>query len=74
MLNFQDPNVIVQEIVHMPAVQPHSTFRIQLNPYSNRRSGEALAAFDDIFLWEFFTTLDLEWSVIRGNRPYRWTI
>jgi hypothetical protein len=24
--------------------------------------------------WEFFTTLDFEWSVIRGNRPYRWTI
>ncbi|KAI0294359.1 hypothetical protein BC826DRAFT_341327 [Russula brevipes] len=27
-----------------------------------------------IFLWEFFTTLDYEWSVIRGRRPYRWTI
>ncbi|KAH9974557.1 hypothetical protein BGW80DRAFT_1458099 [Lactifluus volemus] len=25
-------------------------------------------------LWEFFTTLHFEWSVIRGNRPYRWTI
>jgi hypothetical protein len=24
--------------------------------------------------WEFLTTLDFEWSVIRGNRPYRWTI
>jgi hypothetical protein len=24
--------------------------------------------------WEFFTTLDYEWSVIRGRRPYRWTI
>jgi hypothetical protein len=24
--------------------------------------------------WEFFTTLDFEWSIIRGNRPYRWTI
>ena len=24
--------------------------------------------------WEFFTTLDYEWSVIRGDRPYRWTI
>ncbi|KAH9984717.1 hypothetical protein BJV77DRAFT_952471, partial [Russula vinacea] len=24
--------------------------------------------------WEFFTTLDYEWDVIRGNRPYRWTI
>ncbi|KAH9957060.1 hypothetical protein BGW80DRAFT_230996 [Lactifluus volemus] len=30
--------------------------------------------FGGIFLWEFFTTLDFEWSVIRGNRPYRWTI
>ncbi|KAH9957071.1 hypothetical protein BGW80DRAFT_231534 [Lactifluus volemus] len=27
-----------------------------------------------VFLWEFFTTLDFEWSVIRGGRRYRWTI
>ncbi|KAH9974539.1 hypothetical protein BGW80DRAFT_146035 [Lactifluus volemus] len=31
-------------------------------------------AFGGIFLWEFFTTLDFEWNVIRGRRPYRWTI
>ena len=24
--------------------------------------------------WEFFTTLDYEWRVIRGGLPYRWTI
>jgi hypothetical protein len=24
--------------------------------------------------WEFITTLDYEWSVIRGRRPYRWSI
>ena len=24
--------------------------------------------------WEFITTLEYEWSVIRGSRPYRWTI
>ena len=24
--------------------------------------------------WEFVTTLDYEWSVIRGQRPFRWTI
>ena len=24
--------------------------------------------------WEYFTTLEYEWSVIRGRRPYRWTI
>ncbi|KAF8264185.1 hypothetical protein EI94DRAFT_510679 [Lactarius quietus] len=29
---------------------------------------------DGIFIWEFFVTLDYEWSVIRGHRPYRWTI
>ncbi|KAH9969967.1 hypothetical protein BGW80DRAFT_621651 [Lactifluus volemus] len=27
-----------------------------------------------VFLWEFFTTLDFEWSIIRGGRRYRWTI
>ncbi|KAI0294345.1 hypothetical protein BC826DRAFT_340591 [Russula brevipes] len=29
---------------------------------------------DGVYLWEFFTTLDYEWEVIRGRRPYRWTI
>jgi hypothetical protein len=29
---------------------------------------------DGIFIWEFITNLDYEWDVIRGNRPYRWTI
>jgi hypothetical protein len=24
--------------------------------------------------WEFVTTLDYEWSIIRRRRPYRWTI
>jgi hypothetical protein len=24
--------------------------------------------------WEFVTTLDYEWSIIWGRRPYRWTI
>ena len=24
--------------------------------------------------WEFLTTLDYEWSVIRKHRAYRWTI
>ncbi|KAF8496177.1 hypothetical protein F5888DRAFT_1804314 [Russula emetica] len=30
--------------------------------------------FDGIFIWEFFTTFGYEWDVIRGHRPYRWTI
>jgi len=29
---------------------------------------------DGIYIWEFFTNLDYEWSVIQGHRPYRWTI
>lgn len=24
--------------------------------------------------WEFFMTLDYEFDIIRGRRPYRWTI
>jgi hypothetical protein len=24
--------------------------------------------------WELVTTLDYEWDIIRGRRPYRWTI
>jgi hypothetical protein len=27
-----------------------------------------------IYSWEYFITLDLEWNVIRGRRPHRWTI
>ncbi|KAH9958702.1 hypothetical protein BC827DRAFT_1269315 [Russula dissimulans] len=27
-----------------------------------------------LYFWEFFTTLELEWNVIRGRRPYIWTI
>jgi len=27
-----------------------------------------------IYIWEFITTLDFEWSVIRRHRSYRWTI
>jgi hypothetical protein len=27
-----------------------------------------------IYSWEFVTTLDYEWSVIRRHRPFRWTI
>ena len=26
------------------------------------------------YSWEFFTTLDYEWSIMQGHRPYRWTI
>ncbi|KAH9954848.1 hypothetical protein BC827DRAFT_921592 [Russula dissimulans] len=30
-------------------------------------------AVGGLYIWEFFTTLDYEWSVIRGRRPYLWT-
>ncbi|KAH9954845.1 hypothetical protein BC827DRAFT_921301 [Russula dissimulans] len=29
---------------------------------------------DGLYIWEFVTTLDYEWSFIRRRRPYRWTI
>ncbi|KAF8487267.1 hypothetical protein DFH94DRAFT_20344 [Russula ochroleuca] len=29
---------------------------------------------DGLFLWEFITTLDFEWSIIQRRRSYRWTI
>jgi len=31
-------------------------------------------ALAGLFIWEFVTTLDYEWSVIQGHRRYRWTI
>ncbi|KAI0278979.1 hypothetical protein BC826DRAFT_1113123 [Russula brevipes] len=27
-----------------------------------------------LYIWEFVTTLDYEWSIFCGRRPYRWTI
>ncbi|KAF8487259.1 hypothetical protein DFH94DRAFT_19907 [Russula ochroleuca] len=27
-----------------------------------------------LFIWEFVTTLDFEWTIIQGRRRYRWTI
>ncbi|KAI0287041.1 hypothetical protein BC826DRAFT_76133 [Russula brevipes] len=27
-----------------------------------------------LYIWEFATTLDYEWSIISGHRPYRWTV
>ncbi|KAI9446987.1 hypothetical protein F5148DRAFT_744025 [Russula earlei] len=29
---------------------------------------------DGLYIWEFVTTVDYEWSVIQGHRPYRSTI
>lgn len=34
----------------------------------------ALAFNVTLFSWEFFTTLYFEWDVIRGRRPYLWSI
>ncbi|KAI9436151.1 hypothetical protein F5148DRAFT_1294653 [Russula earlei] len=31
-------------------------------------------AVDALYIWEFVTSLDYEWSVIKGRRPYLWTI
>ncbi|KAI0281960.1 hypothetical protein BGY98DRAFT_1094571 [Russula aff. rugulosa BPL654] len=31
-------------------------------------------AMSALYIWEFITTLDYEWKVIRGRLPYRWTI
>ncbi|KAH9962366.1 hypothetical protein BC827DRAFT_1383527 [Russula dissimulans] len=31
-------------------------------------------AVGGLYIWEFITHLDYEWSIIRGHRPYRWTI
>ena len=42
-----------------------------------KRSGFCLSQYNPRLLdpsWEFFTTLDYEWNVIRGRLPYRWTI
>jgi len=33
-----------------------------------------LHTVDGLYIWEFVTTLEYEWTVVRGTRPYRWTI
>ncbi|KAF8487410.1 hypothetical protein DFH94DRAFT_687893 [Russula ochroleuca] len=48
------------------------------DPVTIAKDAEAIVKLwhltDGIFIWEFFTTLHYEWDVIRGHRPYRWTI
>jgi hypothetical protein len=48
------------------------------NPVTITREYSSLVklwhVLDGVFIWEFFTTLYFEWDVIRGRRPYRWTI
>ncbi|KAF8487413.1 hypothetical protein DFH94DRAFT_26344 [Russula ochroleuca] len=48
------------------------------NPVTIAKDAEAMVKLwhltDGIFIWEFLTTLHYEWDVIRGHRPYRWTI
>jgi hypothetical protein len=34
----------------------------------------AIQLSESLSRWEFFTTLDYEWRVIRRRLPYRWTI
>ncbi|KAI0052431.1 hypothetical protein FA95DRAFT_1601803 [Auriscalpium vulgare] len=33
-----------------------------------------LHCIDGLYIWEYVTTLNYEWEVITGKRPYRWTI
>ncbi|KAI0045909.1 hypothetical protein FA95DRAFT_81333 [Auriscalpium vulgare] len=33
-----------------------------------------LHLIDGIYIWEYFMSLEYEWSVLTGKRPYRWTI
>ncbi|KAH9970478.1 hypothetical protein BJV74DRAFT_990521 [Russula compacta] len=59
MADVSDPaSAIVALSLCLPHHQPSALVESQPSTYS----------------WEFFTTLDYEWSVIRGHRPYRWTI
>jgi hypothetical protein len=32
------------------------------------------SAVDGLYIWEFITTLNYEWSIIRGRRSHNWTI
>ena len=43
-------------------------------PVSILASFYVLCSLICLFSWEFFTTLDYEWRIIRGNLPHRWTI
>ncbi|KAH9962362.1 hypothetical protein BC827DRAFT_1383522 [Russula dissimulans] len=40
----------------------------------SRVEGVLSTAACGLYIWEFITHLDYEWSVVQGHRPYRWTI
>ncbi|KAH9968291.1 hypothetical protein BJV74DRAFT_868632 [Russula compacta] len=49
----------------------HDPVVFALNRWDVVKLNHALAG---IYFWEFFTTLDFEWSVVQGHRPYLRTI
>ncbi|KAI9433440.1 hypothetical protein F5148DRAFT_1372202 [Russula earlei] len=58
MANYHDPTVIAQHFFDL----------------STGTVAKFWHVVDGLYIWEFFTTLDYEASVIQGRRPYRWTI
>jgi len=52
----------------------HCVWSVHVRRVYRSASPPSLPRLNSIFSWEFFTTLDYEWSVIRRHRPYRWTI
>ena len=53
--------------LYCPAALAPSLYSLYLT--TQRVNGELLRC-----RWEFVSTLKYEWDVLRGNRPYRWTI
>ncbi|KAH9956520.1 hypothetical protein BC827DRAFT_752320 [Russula dissimulans] len=50
-------------------VNYHNPITIEAEQLAVIKLWHAAAA---LYLWEFFTTLDYEWSIIQGRRPFRW--
>ncbi|KAI0287036.1 hypothetical protein BC826DRAFT_1120066 [Russula brevipes] len=64
MVNFHDPAVVVNDLPRAT----HKIFRLTVAYV------KLMHTLIGLYIWEFITTLDYEWSIFWGRRPYRWTI
>ncbi|KAI0000195.1 hypothetical protein BJV74DRAFT_147471 [Russula compacta] len=53
----------------MASVTPSELYALEMDVYVLR----IMHVCAGIFIWEFLTTLDFEWEVYTGKRPWRWS-
>ncbi|KAI0278980.1 hypothetical protein BC826DRAFT_1113124 [Russula brevipes] len=75
MVNFRDPAVVARDFRAWALVTRFWGPGKLIKPSRPTVSFvKLLHTVAGLYIWEFVTTLDYEWSIFCGRRPYRWTI